>query len=34
MRVALLTMFVVSKKEPLAEMLQRIHQAFPTRAHG
>ena len=28
MRVALLTEFVASKKEPLAEMLQRIHQAF------
>ncbi len=28
MRVALLTTFVASKKEPLAEMLQRIHQAF------
>jgi hypothetical protein len=28
MRVALLTEFVASKKEPLAEMLQRIHEAF------
>jgi hypothetical protein len=28
MRVALLTEFVASKKEPLAEMLQRIQQAF------
>ena len=28
MRVALLTTFVASKKEPLAEMLQRIHQAL------
>src|SRR5260370_33397399 len=28
MRVALLTTLVASKKEPLAEMLQRIHQAF------
>jgi hypothetical protein len=28
MRVALLTTFVASKKEPLAEMLQRIHKAF------
>src|SRR5438309_5103245 len=28
MRVALLTTFVASKKEPLAELLQRIHQAF------
>ncbi len=28
MRVALLTTFVASKREPLAEMLQRIHQAF------
>ena len=28
MRVALLTTFVASRKEPLAEMLQRIHQAF------
>jgi len=28
LRVALLTEFVTSKKEPLAEMLQRIHQAF------
>jgi hypothetical protein len=28
MRVALLTTFVASKKEPLAEMLQRVHQAF------
>jgi hypothetical protein len=28
MRVALLTTFVASKKEPLGEMLQRIHQAF------
>ena len=28
MRVALLTTFVASRKEPLAEMLQRIYQAF------
>jgi hypothetical protein len=28
MRVALLTEFVASKKEPLAEILQRIYQAF------
>src|SRR5881296_1236085 len=28
MRVALLTTFVASRKEPLAEMLLRIHQAF------
>ena len=28
MRVALLTEFVASRKEPLAETLQRIHQAF------
>src|SRR3984893_1459996 len=28
MRVALLTTFVASRKEPLAEMLERIYQAF------
>jgi|SRR5216683_8081754 len=28
MRVALLTTFVASKKEPLAQMLERIRQAF------
>lgn len=28
MRVALLTTFVASRKEPLAEMLQRVYQAF------
>jgi hypothetical protein len=34
MRVALLTTFVASKKEPLAEMLQRIHQAFSAASLG
>ena len=34
MRVALLTTFVASKKEPLAEMLQRIHQAFSSAGLG
>src|SRR5207244_9583549 len=32
MRVALLTTFVASRKEPLAEMLQRIYQAFSAAA--
>src|SRR5579864_9090739 len=34
MRVALLTTFVASRKEPLAEMLQRIYQAFSGAALG
>jgi hypothetical protein len=34
MRVALLTTFVASRKEPLAEMLQRIYQAFPAASLG
>jgi len=33
-RVALLTEFVASKKEPLAEVLQRIHQAFSGAGMG
>ena len=34
MRVALLTTFVASRKEPLAEMLQRIYQAFSSAGLG
>ncbi len=34
MRVALLTTFVANKKEPLAEMLQRIQQAFSVAGMG